>query len=535
MRVQSSSGPLRVQAIAGTHVVVLGFDHDRAAMDDVLGFGVERFDHTTGRHRWLDNRLRFPQARRRWGSNWNPFQTFTWADYRVEPGRTYTYRVHTMTGTPGEELTPVSTVELRVRAEEPGVHGVWFNRGVYASQAYAERFKNLHPRDVPNREAWRWLSRGLEEALLAFIGTADGDRGQLRAALYEFEYLPVLTAFRVAADTGVDVRLVVFDHPHNREAVAAAGIEDLVVTWRTRATIPHNKFVVVSHEDAPRAVWTGSTNITENGIFGQSNVGHTVTDASVARQYRDYWAQLVADPTPGTLNNWVDVHSPMPEPWPAGMTVVFSPHTHTTAQDRWAELFGSAQELVCITFPFNFDPRFADRLPGDHPALRWLLFEDARVADAHRSLVTDPETELVACGLVEEGGLAGWAAEHDNPFSNNIEYLHTKYLLIDPLGDDPIVVTGSANFSNPSANRNDENMLVIRGDHGLAEIYFTEFSRLFNHHRFRDSLRLAAHQPTPGPETGVEAPVPLVAGHWSDRYYDEPARDHQRRLLAGSP
>lgn len=107
-----------------------------------------------------------------------------------------------MTGTPGEELTPVSTVELRVRTEEPGVHGVWFNRGVYASQAYAERFKNLHPRDVPNREAWRWLSRGLEEALLAFIGTADGDRGQLRAALYEFEYLPVLTAFRVAADTG---------------------------------------------------------------------------------------------------------------------------------------------------------------------------------------------------------------------------------------------------------------------------------------------------------------------------------------------
>ncbi|MFC6131560.1 MULTISPECIES: phospholipase D-like domain-containing protein [Streptomyces] len=535
MRVQSSSGPLRAQAVAGTHVVVLGFDHDRTAMDDVLGFGVERFDHAGGRHRWLDNRLRFPQARRRWGSNWNPFQTFAWGDYRAEPGRTYTYRVHSMTGTPGEELTPVSTVELQVRTEEPGVHGVWFNRGVYASQAYAERFENRHPSTIPHREAWRWLSRGLEEALLAFIGGVGGEHRELHAALYEFEYPPVLEAFRVAAATGVDVRLVVFDHPHNRAAVAAAGIDDLVVAWRARARIPHNKFVIASDGGTPRAVWTGSTNITENGLFGQSNVGHTVTDGSVARRYLDYWTQLVPDPTPGTLNNWVDANNPMPDPWPPGISVVFSPHTHTTAQDRYAALFGSARDLVCVTFPFNLDPRFADQLPGDHSALRWLLFEDAGVADAHRSLVTDPETELVACGLVEEGGMKGWAAEHDNPFSNNIEYLHTKYLLVDPLGDDPVVVTGSANFSNPSANANDENMLVIRGGHGLAEVYFTEFSRLFNHHRFRDSLRLAGHQPTPGPETGVEAPVPLVAGHWWDRYYDEPARDHQRRLLAGAP
>ncbi|MEU6354659.1 phospholipase D-like domain-containing protein [Streptomyces sp. NPDC047072] len=533
MRVRDSSGPLRAQAIAGTYVVVLGFDHDRAAMDGVLGFAVERFDHTEGRHRWLDNRLRFPEARHRWGSNWNPFQTFAWGDYRAKPGHTYTYRVHTMTGEPGEELTPVSTVELRVRTEEPGVHGVWFNRGVYASQAYAERFKNRHPRDVPNREAWRWLSRGLEEALLGFIGTAVGDRQQLRGAFYEFEYLPVLQAFRVAADTGADVRLVVYDHPDNRDAVAAAGIDDLVVTWRAKAQIPHNKFVVAARDGVPRAVWTGSTNITENGIFGQSNVGHTVTDPSIAERYADYWTQLLPDPTPGTLNNWVDEHDPLPDPWPEGISVVFSPHTRTTAQDRYAELFGSAQELVCVTFPFKFDPRFAGLLPGDHTALRWLLFEDAHVADAHRELVTDPDTELVACGLVEEGGMAGWAAEHDNPFSHNIEYLHTKYLLADPLGDDPVVVTGSANFSNPSANKNDENMLVIRGDHGLAETYFTEFHRLFNHHRFRDALRLAAHQPTPGPETGVDAPVPLTPARWWDKYYDEPARDHQRRLLAG--
>jgi len=53
------------------------------------------------------------------------------------------------------------------------------------------------------------------------------------------------------------------------------------------------------------------------------------------------------------------------------------------------------------------------------------------------------------------------------------------------LGSDPIVVTGSANFSDASTNDNDENMLVIRGNQRVADIYFTEFNRLFNHYYFR--------------------------------------------------
>ena len=56
---------------------------------------------------------------------------------------------------------------------------------------------------------------------------------------------------------------------------------------------------------------------------------------------------------------------------------------------------------------------------------------------------------------------------------------------MDPLGADPIVVTGSANFSKASTNDNDENMLLIRGNQRVADIYFTEFNRLFNHYYFR--------------------------------------------------
>ena len=57
-----------------------------------------------------------------------------------------------------------------------------------------------------------------------------------------------------------------------------------------------------------------------------------------------------------------------------------------------------------------------------------------------------------------------------------------------PFSIDPIVVTGSANFSDASTNSNDENMLIIRGNRRVADIYFTEFNRLFNHYYLRAVL-----------------------------------------------
>lgn len=69
--------------------------------------------------------------------------------------------------------------------------------------------------------------------------------------------------------------------------------------------------------------------------------------------------------------------------------------------------------------------------------------------------------------------------------NHHVMYIHSKFMLVDPLGQDPIVVTGSANFSEASTVSNDENMLIIKGNKRAADIYFTEFNRLFNHYYFR--------------------------------------------------
>ena len=73
-------------------------------------------------------------------------------------------------------------------------HDVFFNRGVIGSQAYAREFGNKEPdAENPRSEEMKWLSRGLFEALIRFIGWQDGMG--LRAALYEFHYQPVANAF----------------------------------------------------------------------------------------------------------------------------------------------------------------------------------------------------------------------------------------------------------------------------------------------------------------------------------------------------
>ncbi len=81
-----------------------------------------------------------------------------------------------------------------------------------------------------------------------------------------------------------------------------------------------------------------------------------------------------------------------------------------------------------------------------------------------------------------------WARETNNAalkLNTHVSYIHSKFLLVDPLGADPIVVTGSANFSTASTNDNDENMILVRGNKRAADIYFTEFNRLFFHFYFR--------------------------------------------------
>jgi hypothetical protein len=114
----------------------------------------------------------------------HPVQSFLWADYTAVPGTEYRFRIVPMYGVP-KTLVPLEAgaVELSVKTEsetDPSGHGVWFNRGSIASQAFAREFNNIKPSpqqlDDPSQRVTQWLSRGLLEACLDFINeTPEGD------------------------------------------------------------------------------------------------------------------------------------------------------------------------------------------------------------------------------------------------------------------------------------------------------------------------------------------------------------------------
>jgi phosphatidylserine/phosphatidylglycerophosphate/cardiolipin synthase-like enzyme len=125
-----------------------------------------------------------------------------------------------------------------------------------------------------------------------------------------------------------------------------------------------------------------------------------------------------------------------------------------------------------------------------------------------------------------------WAREKNNrilQLNQHVAYIHSKFLLRDPLGADPHVVTGSANFSKASTNDNDENMIIIRGDRRVADIYFTEFNRLFNHYYFRSVAESMQQQ---GQTQNKDASLFLseTAEPWLAKYKPGTLRSKRLRL-----
>ena len=486
---------LRVRAIAGSHVVLLGWSMRQSDTADLLGFAIERteFKGTQVVEKYfLRGIKRFAEKDAGVGpgtplpTSEHPVQSFQWGDYTPRPGVNYRYRIVPAKGTPKKLLLQdAAAVEVDIRTEpEVGpTHEIYFNRGVAGSQAYARKFPNPHPEpNDPDSAQMRWLSRGLFEALVAFIGEARGAGFGLRAALYEFHYEPVGQAVRAAVDNGADVR-VLYDTPNYKEdneaMIRALGLMSVCKPRGAGGAQKHNKFIVLTRSGQPVAVWTGSTNISAGGIFGHSNVGHVVRDAVVAARYLALWDSLATDPTPAKLAPINEAATPVPATLPAhgATTLLFSPRAGSTL-DWYSKLMSQARGMVCFTVAFSLAKTFETVLAKPSGVLRYVLADKS--LNKGEPISRDKNLVVASGAKFEAGDLANFLAERLTGLNSNY-YIHTKFMLLDPLGKVPTVVTGSANFSPASQTSNDENMLVIRGDTRVADIYFGEFMRIFDH------------------------------------------------------
>lgn len=86
--------------------------------------------------------------------------------------------------------------------------------------------------------------------------------------------------------------------------------------------------------------------------------------------------------------------------------------------------------------------------------------------------------------------------------------IHTKSIVSDPFSQSPRLLVGSANFSDESVNKNDENAFLVEGDQRASAIVATEFLRMFDHYRTRKFI--ASLQKSPDDQYLVDAVLPVL-------------------------
>jgi phosphatidylserine/phosphatidylglycerophosphate/cardiolipin synthase-like enzyme len=116
-------------------------------------------------------------------------------------------------------------------------------------------------------------------------------------------------------------------------------------------------------------------------------------------------------------------------------------------------------------------------------------YVDVRLVGRGAPKATDRYTVVQPQGAEE---LGSWIAEVTRGnFLSQIGHaiVHSKVLVIDPLDANCAVATGSHNFSTPASKRNDENLVIVRGQRALAEAYAVNVMSVYQHYRFRSYVR----------------------------------------------
>jgi hypothetical protein len=554
MRQKEMNGQLKVQAVAGTHVVLLGMNLPEEKCHGLLGFAIRRHDHTEGETFWLKGYKTFesvepyPAQGVLFSTSKHPIQDFTWSDFSAKPGYYYTYEIVALRGKPSSPQES-ERVEVNINSESGNspvsIHHVHFNRGAAASQEYTRRFGNKSPRDA-GPSAYEWLSRGASEAIKGFIDRAEGPGWGLRVCAYEFTEDHVLQALRDAWKIRhVDVKILyhALDDDQkidNEKKITEFELKEICFGRKAKGlSLSHNKMIVLEKSGIAQAILTGSTNFSEGGIFGHSNVVHICEDQEISQKYLWLWNELLKNEDKSEFAELISAQIQLPiEPELQGTTPIFSPRTDLDALEWYAHQAKGAKKALFMTFAFGMHPLFQDAYRESKAQLRYALMEKMSGPTKTKKQRLTNEALIIALRKMEQnkfaigshlhqGAFNRWLTESLSGLNKNVRYLHTKYMLVDPLGDDPLIVSGSANFSQASTKDNDENMLIIRGDKRVADIYLGEFMRLYNHFAFRDWL--SRH---PNLQIGVVSHLDEKDDWWK-RYFGNSFDSHQREYFAG--
>ena len=301
----------------------------------------------------------------------------------------------------------------------------------------------------------------LDDALNALI---DASTTSLDLCLYEFELESVADAALDAWYRGVDVRLVSDGdeaHAVGTEALEAAGVP---VTYRPAGNrIMHDKFAVVDGQ----AVWTGSTNVTPNGVFRNNNHAVIVESGSLAAEYTAEFEQMHTLARFGRQKTDVSTARAIAH-GDHDLVLHFAPQHDPIVEV--VDLIDSADHTVhFMIFSFTHDDVMQALIDARARGVEVTGVFDESQANGAYSVDEDLALAGVPVYLDGNGNASGWSGGK----------LHHKVLVVDAghPDSDPVAITGSFNWSNAATDDNDENLVELR-DPAIVSQFADEFCRV---------------------------------------------------------
>ena len=340
------------------------------------------------------------------------------------------------------------------------------------------------------------LSTGEEEAewFVFFNKTAGeggGDRLDLKLAeqilsaeqtvdlcFYEIDSDTIIGAILAAHNSGTQVRLITDDAylPEVQELLDAS----VPVLSDSAGSVyiykdMHNKFAVFDAE----WVWTGSYNATESGTFGNANNAilfrSEVTAEAYTAEFQEMWGSTTATPNPEASRFHTgkeDNHLHTFELDGYTLELYMSPSDGTKESILSAIATADYSISFCI-FSFT-DDDISDAMEvqlEDVPGLTIQgVFDETQAgsqySEIHKMLDWGNQVEVLVDAITDSAG-----AE---------KFLHHKYLLVDAgyEDSDPLVITGSCNWSTNGFSYNDENT-IISYHPDTVDLYLSEFEERF--------------------------------------------------------
>jgi phosphatidylserine/phosphatidylglycerophosphate/cardiolipin synthase-like enzyme len=299
-------------------------------------------------------------------------------------------------------------------------------------------------------------SASIEQKLIDHINAA---RTSIHIASFEFDLTPVAEALIAAHNRGVDVRWVT-DDEYGLEADLEPGhgqfkmLQDTGIEIRSdsRTALMHNKFWIFDQQ----ILWTGSTNITKNGIFIQNNNTIVFTAPELAtiyeREFQEMWDGKFGPRSPSQLN------------------------------EQSLTLNGTPIRVIFTSEDPALEPSIVPMVQGANSNIRFLAFSftDFPLADA---MIQRAQQGVSVMGVIDKTQSGGQGSELGTLYCANIpvrqdgnpQFMHSKVIII----DDRYVITGSLNYSTSAEESNDENVIVIDNP-DIARLYVQDFERVYN-------------------------------------------------------